>query len=179
MHALVGQGELDPAIYRAYYSGNQIINGWTPGTMKKILPITYFLGFIVLAVLLHFLLPLRQFLAFPWRLLGLVPLVIGIVLNLLADQTFKKHKTTVKPFEESKALVTGGVFRISRNPMYLGMTLILLGVALILGSATPFVVVLLFPVLLDRIFIVPEERMLENTFGDQFRLYRNRVRRWI
>ena len=82
-------------------------------------------------------------------------------------------------YEESKALVTGGVFHISRNPMYLGMTLILLGVALILGSATPFVVVLLFPVLLDRIFIVPEERMLEDTFSYQFRQYRNHVRRWI
>ncbi len=147
--------------------------------MRKILPPTYFLGSIVLAVLLHFLFPLRQFLAFPWRLLGLVPLVTGIVLNLLADQTFKKHETTVKPFEESKALVTGGVFRISRNPMYLGMTLILLGITLILGSVTPFVVVLLFPVLLDRIFIVTEERMLEDTFGDQFEQYRNRVRRWI
>ena len=147
--------------------------------MKKTLPPVYFLGAIIVEVLLHFLLPLRQFLVFPWRLLGLVPPVIGIVLNLLADQTFKKHETTVKPFEESKALVTGGVFRISRNPMYLGMTLMLLGVTLILGSVTPFVVVLLFPVLLDRIFIVTEERMLEDTFGDQFRQYRNRVRRWI
>ena len=93
--------------------------------MKKALPPTYFLGAIVLAVTMHFLLPLRQLLAFPWRLTGLAPLVIGILLNLLADHTFKKHETTVKPFEKSSSLVTGGVFGISRNPMYLGMTLVL------------------------------------------------------
>ncbi len=105
--------------------------------------------------------------------------MIGIVLNALADQTFKKHETTVKPFEESTALVTGGVFNISRNPMYLGMTLILLGTGVLLGSVIPFAIVPVFAVLLDRIFIVEEEKMLEDTFGDQFRQYRNQVRRWI
>ena len=147
--------------------------------MKKALPQTYFLGAIVLAVALHFLLPLRQLLAFPWRLTGLAPLLIGILLNLLADRAFKKHDTTVKPFEKSSSLVTGGVFGISRNPMYLGMTLILLGVALLLGSLTPFAVVIVLPILFDRAFISPEEEMLEDTFGDQFREYRERVRRWI
>jgi protein-S-isoprenylcysteine O-methyltransferase Ste14 len=147
--------------------------------MKKALPPTYFLGAIGLAVALHFLLPLRQLLAFPWRLTGLAPLVIGIVLNLLADQTFKKHDTTVKPFEKSSFLVTGGVFGISRNPMYLGMTLVLLGVALLLGSLIPFAVVIVLPILFDRLFISPEEQMLEDTFGDQFREYRERVRKWL
>jgi len=149
------------------------------GTMKKVLPPTCFLGAIVLAALLHFLLPLHQLIVFPWRLLGLVPLVIGVVLNLLADRAFKKHGTTVKPFEESNTLVTGGVFGVTRNPMYLGMALILLGIALILGSVTPFAVVLLLIVLLDRSFISREEQMLADIFGDQFRQYRQRIRRWI
>ena len=147
--------------------------------MKKILPPVYFLGAILVEVLLHFLLPLRQFLVFPWRLFGVIFLLIGFVLNALADQNFKKHETTVKPFEESKALVTRGVFNISRNPMYLGMTLILLGIAALLGSVTPFVVVPVFTALLDRIFIVEEEQMLQATFGDRFRQYRHKVRRWI
>ncbi len=98
---------------------------------------------------------------------------------MLADQKFKKHGTTVKPFEVSTALVTDGVFSISRHPMYLGMTLILLGIGVLLGSATPFAVVPVFTVLIDRIFIVQEEKMLEDTFGDQFRQYRKQVRRWI
>jgi protein-S-isoprenylcysteine O-methyltransferase Ste14 len=147
--------------------------------MKKMLPPTYFICTIGLAVSLHFLFPVRHFISLPWRILGLIPLAIGLALNLLADQAFKRHNTTVKPFAESSALVTDGVFNVSRNPMYLGMVLILLGVATLLGSAAPFAVIPVLAVLLERIFIVPEERMLEDTFGDRFRQYRNRVRRWI
>ena len=132
-----------------------------------------------MVVVLHFLLPLHQILYFPWCLLGLAPLVIGIMLNLLADQAFKKHNTTVKPFEESSALITDGVFKITRNPMYLGMILILLGVAMLLGSAAPFVVILVLAALLDLVFIAPEEQNLDVTFGDRFREYRRRVRKWI
>lgn len=147
--------------------------------MKKPMPPIYFLGAIVLSVALHFLLPLEQLLSSLWRFAGLVPMALGIALNLLADQAFKKHATTVKPFEKSSALVTGGVFGISRNPMCLGMTLIVLGLAVLLDSATPFAVVAVFAILLDRIFISPEERMLEDTSGDSFQQYRKRVRRWV
>jgi len=147
--------------------------------MKNPLPPTYFLTAIALATALHFLFPLRQLLVFPWRLVGLMPLLIGIALNLAADQEFKKHNTTVKPREQSCALVTDGVFGFTRNPMYLGMTLILLGLVLLLGSATPFIVALVLPVLFDCIFITPEERALATSFGDKFREYRKRVRRWI
>jgi protein-S-isoprenylcysteine O-methyltransferase Ste14 len=147
--------------------------------MKRALPPTYFLGAIILAVAVHFAVPLQQLLYFPWRLIGLVPLLLGILLNLLADQAFKKHETTVKPFEKSTALVTSGVFSFTRNPMYLGMTLILFGVAAMLGSATAFLVVLLLAALLHRVFIIPEEEMLDETFGEQFRQYRGRVRRWL
>lgn len=147
--------------------------------MRKTLPPTYFFGALVLAIALHLLLPLRQLLSFPWRLTGFAPLAIGILLNLLADRAFKRHETTVKPLEKSSALVTERVFGISRNPMYLGMTLILLGVALLLGSLTPFAMVIALPILLDRVFISPEETMLEETFGDRFQEYCERVRRWI
>ena len=101
------------------------------------------------------------------------------MLNLPADRAFNKHDTTVKPFEESSTLLTDGVFGITRNPMYLGMTLILLGVAMLFGSAAPFAVVLFLAALLDRTFIAPEEQKLEDTFGERFRQYRRRVRRWI
>jgi protein-S-isoprenylcysteine O-methyltransferase Ste14 len=147
--------------------------------MNRILPPVYFLAAVVLAILLHYLLPLYQLLALPWRLLGVLPLVIGIVLNLLADQAFKKHATTVKPLERSRVLVTAGVFAVSRNPMYLGMTLIVLGIAVLLGSAAPLLVAVALFVLLDRVFILAEERLLEDTFRDQFRQYRQRVRRWV
>ena len=147
--------------------------------MGKLLPPSYFFGALLLAVVLHFLPPGYQLLTFPWRLLGLAPLVIGIVLNVLADQAFKKYATSVKPFEKSSTLVTGGVFRVTRNPMYLGMILILFGVAMLLGSASPFVAVPPLVALLDRVFIAPEEHMLEDTFGERFLQYRKPVRRWI
>jgi protein-S-isoprenylcysteine O-methyltransferase Ste14 len=122
---------------------------------------------------------LQQWLAFPWRLAGLLPLGIGVALNLIADQAFRKHDTTVKPFVTSNSLITGGVFSVSRNPMYLGMALILLGLALLLGSLSPFTIVIALPVLLRQIYIIPEEQMLDETFGEQYREYCHRVRRWI
>jgi protein-S-isoprenylcysteine O-methyltransferase Ste14 len=147
--------------------------------MKQIRPPAYLLAGIVISVTLHLLLPLQQILVFPWRLFGFLPLFVGIVLNVLADRAFKCHNTTVKPLEKSSALVTAGVFKISRNPMYLGMSLIILGIAMLLGSASPFAVAVLLAVLFDRLFISTEERMLEETFGDRFREYCKRVRRWI
>ena len=108
-----------------------------------------------------------------------MPVLVGTVLNLWADRLFKEHGTTVKPFEPSSALVTWGVFRIGRNPMYLGMTLALLGVAVLLGSLTPLAVVVGLAILFDLIFILPGERMLGATFGEEFRAYRERVRRWL
>jgi protein-S-isoprenylcysteine O-methyltransferase Ste14 len=147
--------------------------------MKKVLPPAYFLAAILIAVILHYFLPLQQLFQFPWRLGGLVPVVIGIALALAADRSFRMHNTTVKPFQKSSALVTSGVFSLTRNPMYLGLTLVLLGVVILLGSVTPFSVVFVLPLLLDRVFIAEEERILEQTFGEGFLEYRARVRRWL
>jgi len=147
--------------------------------MNKILPPTYFLGDIMLAVGLHFLLPWKKLIFPPWNLIALAPLAGGIVLNVLADRSFKRHETTVKPFERSRALVTDGAFRFTRNPMYLGMVLILAGVVGLLGSVTPWITVIGLVLFFDWVFIKPEEEMLEETFGDEFRKYRAHVRRWI
>jgi protein-S-isoprenylcysteine O-methyltransferase Ste14 len=114
-----------------------------------------------------------------WRLLGLLPLAAGIALNLLADRAFKAAGTTVKPLLESTALVTDGVFRLTRNPMYLGFLLLLLGLWILLGVATPGLVLAPFAVLIDRAFIAPEEEKLARTFGGPYAAYRHRVRRWL
>ena len=83
----------------------------------------------------------------------------------MADRALIKHHTTVKPFEESTALITTGVFRISRHPMYFGMVLILVGIALLMGSLAPYVVIPIFAIVMDRVFIKIEERMFEEIFG--------------
>ena len=144
---------------------------------KKVLPPTYLLAAILLMLVLHFLLPVYKIVPIPWNLLGIVPLACGIALNLIADRAFHQTQTTVKPFEESTALITIGAFRITRNPMYLGYLLILLGVALIVRSVTPYALILVFAILMDRVFIRVEEQMLEKQFGQAWREYAQKVRR--
>ncbi len=146
---------------------------------KKIMPTTYLLVALVLVILLHFFLPIATLVTSPWNLFGLVPLILGIALNLVADRAFKLHDTTVKPFKESRVLITNGVFRISRHPMYLGFVLVLLGVAMLLGSISPYVIVVGFAVLMDVGFIRMEESMLEAQFPQAWKEYESQVRRWI
>ncbi len=147
--------------------------------MKKALPPTYFLLVLVLVALLHFAFPLYRYWTFPMTLMGIVPLGLGVALNLIADRAFKLHETTVKPFEQSTSLVTDFPFSLSRNPMYLGLSLMLLGVALLLGTASALGPVLVFPYLMHRIFIRTEEQMLAAKFGPAWERYRSTVRRWI
>jgi protein-S-isoprenylcysteine O-methyltransferase Ste14 len=146
---------------------------------KRILPPTYFVFFLVLMAVLHFLLPVAEVVPSPLWLLGSVPLALGIVLNLVADQAFKRYQTTVKPYEESSTLITSGVFRLTRNPMYLGMVFILTGIAVLMGSLTPFVVIPFFVVLMNRVYITVEESMLAQKFGENWEAYAAKVRRWI
>ena len=145
----------------------------------RVLPPAYLVLAIAMMLALHFLLPGVRIIVFPWNFFGAIPLVLGIVINLLADRAFKKANTTVKPFEESTTLITNGVFRISRHPMYFGFVLILLGIALLIASMTPYIVVVLFAVFMDRVFIVVEERILEEKFGNTWLQYKSTVRRWI
>jgi protein-S-isoprenylcysteine O-methyltransferase Ste14 len=147
--------------------------------LRKLLPPTYLYAAVALIIVLHVLIPGSQIISSPWRYLGFLPLLMGVALNLLADQAFKRHKTTVKPFEESTFMVTSGVFRITRNPMYLGFALMLAGIAVLLGSITPWIVVAGFPMLMEKLFIQIEETMLEARFGSAWLEYKQRVRRWF
>jgi protein-S-isoprenylcysteine O-methyltransferase Ste14 len=146
---------------------------------RKVLPPTYLFVAIVIMVVLHFLFPGAKLITLPWNLLGIIPLVLGIAMNLIADRAFKKIGTTVKPYEESTTLITEGVFRGSRHPMYVGFVLILLGIAILGGSLTPYIVIVIFAILMDIVFIRDEERMLEETFGEVWLEYKKKVRRWI
>ena len=146
---------------------------------KPILPPTYLFLAIVIMLALHFLCPVAIAIKVAWNIVGLIPLTSGLILNLVADRAFKQQQTTVKPFEMSKALITTGAYRLSRNPMYLGFELILFGIAVFLGSLTPFAVVLVFPVLMEVVFIKREEVMLKQQFGVTWLAYQQKVRRWL
>lgn len=146
---------------------------------KQILPTTCVLIALITILVLHFTLPGIILIPLPWNLLGLIPLVLGVVLNLIADGALHRAGTTVKPFQESNALVTDGIYQFSRHPMYLGFVSILLGVAILLGSLTPWVIILVFALLMEVGYIQVEERMLEEKFGQVWLVYKKKVRRWI
>jgi len=95
------------------------------------------------------------------NLLGGIPVLAGAALNPMADWVLKVYKTTVRPFQVSTPLVTTGAYRIARHPMYLGMVLIVIRVALLMGSLSPFLPVIIFALLMELIFVQVEERMLE------------------
>jgi protein-S-isoprenylcysteine O-methyltransferase Ste14 len=108
-------------------------------------------------------------------------LVVGLGLMLAAVASFVRAKTTVNPLRPARAshLVTTGVFAWSRNPIYLGDLLVLVAFALWFGQVLGFALLPLFVLYLNRFQIEPEEEALERLFGDDYRQYRTRVRRWL
>ena len=144
----------------------------------RILPPTWLLLAMLLIVLLHFLAPIAHIVRMPWNLLGLLPLGFGLAVTSVADRAFKQGGTSVHLFKKTSQLVTAGAFRFSRNPMYLGFVSILLGMAILLPSLSPFAVVGGFAILMDVTFIRVEERNLQETLGDDWVRYKQRVRKW-
>ncbi len=103
----------------------------------------------------------------------------GIVLVLAAWLEFRRNETPICPFRQPSHLLTGGVFRLSRNPVYLGEVVMLLGLALLHGAWIAVLPVVFLVPVLHLIFVRPEERILRQTFGEAFETYRRRVRAWI
>jgi protein-S-isoprenylcysteine O-methyltransferase Ste14 len=103
----------------------------------------------------------------------------GLLMVIVAGVGFKRAKTGMTPFSKSTALVTGGIYRITRNPMYLGMTLALAGAAIKAGSLGAWIPVPLFMAVIQQQFIVKEEIFLTAIYGDEFRDYMKQVRRWL
>jgi len=146
---------------------------------KPIYPPVYWLLSIAVMLSLHFLMPIRQVVQGRSRYLGVIPLLAGLAVVLWAAGIFRRAGTTIKPFEKSSALVVQGPYRFSRNPIYLGLVGGLLGIAILAGSVTPFLVVPLFAYLVDRRFISAEEAQLRQTFGSEYDAFSARVRRWL
>jgi protein-S-isoprenylcysteine O-methyltransferase Ste14 len=146
---------------------------------KRVMPTTWLLVALILEVVLHFAFPIRQLVPRVWNLLGLIPIGLGVAINLLADRALHTAETTVKPFQRSSALITDGVYGRTRHPMYLGFVAILVGEAVLLRSLSPYAVAFLFALLLDRAYIVVEERMMAASFGARWEEYRGRTRRWL
>jgi protein-S-isoprenylcysteine O-methyltransferase Ste14 len=110
---------------------------------------------------------------------GFVGVAIWLALDGSAMLLFLRAKTSMVPMKPTAALVTSGPYRVTRNPMYLGMAFLYVGLALLLGEiwSLAFLPVVLFVV--DRQVIAREERYLEAKFGEAYREYKSRVRRWL
>jgi protein-S-isoprenylcysteine O-methyltransferase Ste14 len=113
--------------------------------------------------------------------LAAVLALAGAAIAILAVISFRRARTTVHPLhpETASALVASGIFQLSRNPMYLGLLLILLGWAVFLASSPAFAFPVAFILLMNRLQIIPEEKALAAKFGAGFAAYRSKVRRWL
>lgn len=111
--------------------------------------------------------------------MGFLLITLGVIAIILATRLFHRANTPLRPFEKPKNLVTDGIYRFTRNPIYLGMVIILIGLGVFLGGLTTFLVIPIFIWAIQTNFIVLEEQLLLNTFGKEYAEYFRRVRRWI
>ena len=150
-----------------------------PVRPTRLLPPVWFLLSLIAMAALHWVAPLARVIPRPWNWLGLVPLLAGIALSVTGARLFARLGTGIKPFSPATHLVTTGPYRFTRNPMYLGLVMSLIGVAAMLGTLTPWLVVPAFAWWIGRRFIAQEETMLEERFGEEYVKFKARVRRWI
>jgi protein-S-isoprenylcysteine O-methyltransferase Ste14 len=123
------------------------------------------------------LLPLASL---PQPVLGWVLIIAGVVVATSGAVTFRRAKTQVRPDSETNArLITHGPFRYTRNPMYLGLTFVTLGIAFLVGTLPFFAVPLLVLITNNSITIPYEEAKMERQFGEAFHAYKQKTRRWL
>lgn len=114
-----------------------------------------------------------------FRFPGIFILAVGFWIMSWAFRLFLKKETPVLPTDKPTIVVSDGPFRFSRNPMYTGITLILLGIACLVGTFPMFLAPVSFLLIINRIFIPYEERKMEDLFGQTYLDYKRRVRRWL
>ncbi|MEP7316528.1 MAG: isoprenylcysteine carboxylmethyltransferase family protein [Sphingomicrobium sp.] len=115
----------------------------------------------------------------PLQVIGAILGVTGVGLVASALGLFRKQNTRPEPWQPSNALVTHGVYRMTRNPMYLGMAMLSLGVALLFSSFAGSLLAMVAAVIIDRTVIPREEAYLVRRFAQDYISYAGRVRRWL
>lgn len=145
----------------------------------RIHPPVMYLAALVVGVGLNLLWSIRV-LPGPWGIVvGIAVIAAGVAIMPPVLLRFRRAGTTFHPHKAASSLITDGPYRFSRNPAYVALTLWYLGIGFVLNNA--WVLLLAIPVLLvmDRRVIAREERYLEATFGEPYRQYKSRVRRWL
>jgi protein-S-isoprenylcysteine O-methyltransferase Ste14 len=134
---------------------------------------------IIMAILLGWLVPLPIPAPMFIRWLGLGLAALGFVLGVLALIEFKRARTTSDPKKPTQSFVTSGIYSYTRNPIYLGFVLILIGLPLNMGNYWGIVLVWPLITFTNNMVIKHEEAYLEKKFKEQYAGYRSRVRRWL
>lgn len=146
---------------------------------RVIYPPIWLLFGLIAVFMLNQWYPGLRFTGVAGQVVGGAIILAGLLLLVVANGLFTRAGTGVIPFRNVSTLVTHGVYRYSRNPMYLGMVLVLAGCAVTVGAATALVVPVLFVLIIDRRFIRAEEQMLHELFPEEYAAYCARVRRWV
>jgi protein-S-isoprenylcysteine O-methyltransferase Ste14 len=134
---------------------------------------------IIIAVVLHYFFPVTILIPFPYNLLGLLIVGLGLYLAFQSVRLLISYNTTFKASGNPSSLVTEYLYRYSRNPIYLGDLLIALGSATILSSLSAFIAPLIFFLVVNTIIIPFEENRLQKNFGSEYESYKKSVRRWL
>lgn len=123
----------------------------------------------------------NKFFSYNNNTISLFLLILGFTVFTLAVKAFNRQKTTVNPLEprQASSLVSSGIFKYSRNPMYLGMLIVLLSISFKFNLAGGIIISLFFYLFITRFQIFPEEEAMNELFGDEFIEYSNKTRRWI
>ncbi|HCL48373.1 MAG TPA: protein-S-isoprenylcysteine methyltransferase [Rhodobiaceae bacterium] len=145
----------------------------------KIYPPLMVLAGILAQLLIGYVAPVQPILNETWQYIGVGLMLFGFAVILLVARGFRKNETTIIPDGQPSTLMENGLFAYSRNPIYLGMAIFLLGSALAVGHIWAFAIVPVFVLLVQQIWIVKEEETLEAEFGQIYRNYKMRVRRWL
>jgi len=135
--------------------------------------------FVLIAFVLHWATPLKGLTLYSSHLLGIVFGIGGFAVMMWGWCLFQKYETAVGPTAENQVLVTSGIYRVSRNPMYLGMVCILAALAIYVGSLPFYIAAIVYFFIINNVFCPYEENKLISTFGDQYLSYMNSVRRWL
>lgn len=144
-----------------------------------LLPPFVMLFTIMIMILLNQYIPLVRFWETHACWIGIPMIILGLVIAQWHARLFKKLGTNLNTFRDPDILTTEGLFRFSRNPMYLGFLIILAGTWVVLGSAAPLLALLGFILLTNYWYIPIEERAMLGKFGENYLNYQSKVRRWL
>ena len=145
----------------------------------KIHPPVLTVIFIAIASVAKWAIPIQFQVPDNLRLVGLGLVVIGFLLGVTAFLAFRKARTTLNPHGKVTAIVTDGVYRFTRNPIYLGFLLMLIGFPLNSGNTWGVLLAPVFVMSMNGLVIAHEEAYLEKKFGEMYTGYKRRVRRWL